>query len=256
MRKEGPTVVNDAVRSSVSETEEEPVPSPVAMERLEENVDLVIADHATVVATLERRARHEAERAGFTTPLPRHEVPRVPRRAWDPAEVHLDESVLAARQERQRLLRELKPGVVRPVLDPPLVTRAGVFYVPPEFFQARGIDRRMDAALLRGGIRSFASFLGASDRIIADLTGLSLADVSRAKDDLDLSRVLGVDGPTAELLRLAGIHSVSALAAAEPAVVQADVARLWTRHRFHSIPARLSTPEGVAALVEDAQGRA
>lgn len=250
----GRSVVHDVAREAPAL--EEPEASPVEIpDHLEERVDLVIEDHRVVLAELEARARESARSAGFTQPLGAPEVPKVQRRAWDPKEVHLDERVLQDRRERERLLRELDPGVVRPPVDPPIVTRLGVFRVAPEFFQVKGLDRRADARLLREGVTSAEAFLAAQDSHIARLTGLSLADVDRAKADLDLTRLPGVRKDAADLLRLAGVHSVSALAETDPAVLSQTIEALRVRHRFIVLPEVLSSERAVATLVADAQGR-
>jgi len=229
--------------------------TPVDMAALDAHVDHVIADHQVVLGRLERRARDDATWAGFTQPLGASVSQTVARRTWDPKEVHHSEEVLRDRERRARALRELDPGLVRPRLDDPVVTRSGIFFVPPVFEHAAGIDAACDVAIVRAGYRSLRSFLEAPDTDVAEVTGLSLGDVVRAKEDLRLEALPGCDPVAADLLRLAGVHSVSHLARVEPLFLHEEVERLRRRYRFFEVPAALADRAAIERLVAAAGSR-
>lgn len=256
MRDPVPSSVSEASSERTSSVEEHEVPSEVPFDHLEDRVDHVISNHGVVEAELDSSVRSTLRSVGFTERVGHYDAPKIVPRAWDPNEFHHDEAMLLERRRRESALRDLRPDVVRPHLEAPLVTRGGVFYVPPEFFQARGLDRRMDALIIRSGIRSVRAFLESSDYEIAQTIGIPMREVARAKDDLDLTRLPGIDGAAAEILRLAGIQSGSRLAAAEPLLLFDDIARLCKRHRFLDLPPALASLDRIQALIDDAQGQA
>ncbi len=229
-------------------------PGELAGERedsIDRQVDRLVDSHRAVLATLERDAKELNEH-------PR-EAPAGTRGIMAPS---MDEAMerhaaplRKERRERAQRLARFRP-VHEPVrLDPPLVTRGGVLYVPPVFEEAAGLDEESATRLVRAGFRTVDLFLRASDQELADAAGRSLAMVRRAKSDLDLMRLPHVDSKTADLLRLAGVSTVSRLAIMDPMLLVRDIERITDRHRFLAVPAALNSERAIRRLATAAQAR-
>lgn len=159
------------------------------------------------------------------------------------------------RRDRAQQAAALRPSPVAARLDPPLVTRGGVLYVPPSFEQARALDADVAYRLVTAGYRSVEAFLHAPDDELAALSGLSVLSVRRAKRDLDLTRLPQVDEKCADLLRLVGCATVSRLAGMEPALLARDVERVMKQHRFLRLPTVLADEASIRRLVSAAKAR-
>lgn len=159
------------------------------------------------------------------------------------------------RRERTQQAAALRPLPVAARLDPPLVTRGGVLYVPPSFEQASALDADLAYRLVTAGYRSVEAFLHASDDELAALTGLSVLSVRRAKRDLDLMRLPQVDEKCADLLRLVGCATVSRLAGMDAGLFARDVERVMKQYRFLRLPTVLADETSIRRLVSAAKAR-
>jgi hypothetical protein len=220
---------------------------------LEDKVDRLLESHRTMVATLADDVKD------FKSPrlVSKKEQPET--RSMRPSEQEMFERHVSplrkARRERAVAAGALRPREGVPSLDPPLVTRAGVLYVPPVFEAAMGLDEESAHRLIRAGFRSVGAMLAASDEKIMEVTGRSLQQVRRAKRDLDLMRLPHMDDLSADLLRLVGVDTVSRLAIMDPGLLSRDVARVHERHRFLKIPVALRDEHAIRRLIEAAKVR-
>lgn len=220
---------------------------------LDREVDRLLESHRAVLATLEEDV--EEIRGG----VKHNESRSTSVRFMRPSEEEVLERH-AAPLRRRRREREMEASALRPVagsprLDPPLVTRAGVIYVPPAFEAAAGFDQKIADRLVRAGHRSVESFLSASDEELVEEAGVSLAQVRRAKRDLDLVRLPNMDRDTADLLRLVGVATVSRLAIMDPSLVVRDLERVQQRHRFLRLPPSLQDERSIRRIIEAAKAR-
>lgn len=212
-------------------------------------MDRIVDSHRAVMADL-------AEDVGGLGETLREDVG--PRFVAPSHEEMLERHMAPIRRERRE--RAQRSVGIRPVedmvkLDPPLVTRGGVLYVPPVFEEAAGLDDDSARRVLRAGFRSVDAFLSASDEELVEATGRSLESVRRAKRDLDLMRLPHVDRKAADLLRLAGCPTVSRLAGMDPTLLVRDIDRIRRQYRFLSMPPALNSDRAVRRLVAAAQAR-
>lgn len=215
-------------------------------------VDRVVDSHSAVLATLDEDLKSfgGTRRDSQLGPGGRLVV-----QSMDEALERHTAPLRKARRERTHRMAGFRP-VHEPVrLDPPLVTRGGVLYVPPVYDEAEGLDEESAQRLVRAGFRSVDLFLRASDQELADASGRSLANVRRAKSDLDLLRLPHIDGKAADLLRLAGVSTVSRLAIMDPTLLVRDIQRIRDRHRFLAVPAVIDGERAIRRLVAAAQAR-
>lgn len=220
---------------------------------LDQEVDRLLESHRTVLATLEGDVKEFRGRGDLVEVAPK----RV--KFMHPSEEEVLERHVAPlrRQRRERAMAAsgLRPVEGPPRLDPPIVTRAGVIYVPPAFETAAGFDQEVAGRLIRAGHRNVGSFLSTPDEEIVQEAGVTLQQVRRAKVDLDLARLPNVDRETADLLRLMGVPTVARLAIMDPLLVLRDLERVRSRHRFLRVPAILKDERAVRRLVEAAKAR-
>lgn len=226
-----------------------------AGESLDSLVDRVVESHRTVIATLEEDVRSLRQDPPGGTGIGELGTARLTRVSEEEALQHHVASLRQQRRQRAQAAANLRP-VERPVrLEPPLVTRGGVLYVPPAFEAAQGLDEDAAHRLLRSGIRRVEAFLEAPDEELVGITGRGLNEVRRAKRDLDLMRLPHVDQKAADLLRVVGVGTVSRLSVMDPALVVRDLQGLKGRYRFLDLPVVLHSEGAVRRLVTAAQAR-
>lgn len=273
-------VTNEGARShglqqwSEAPTSRSREPSPEqggrSFDEIDHLVDRVVDSHRAVMATLSEdvRGASGAQTAhissgsqvtqvshGSSSPLG-EEISRLgPVRSAEDSFKKQVGALRKARRERAQQAAALRPVPSVSRLDPPLVTRGGVLYVPPSFEQARSLDVDLAHRLVMAGYRSVEGFLRAPEDELARLTGLSVLSIRRAKRDLDLLRLPQVDERCGDLLRLIGCATVSRLAGMEPALLARDVERVMQQHRFLRLPAVLADEASIRRLVAAAKAR-
>ncbi|MBW3581471.1 MAG: DUF4332 domain-containing protein [Euryarchaeota archaeon] len=222
--------------------------------RIDGIVDRVLADHEAFVATLERDVR-----------IPVSGIPEGPasvlrgqQAALDALRSDVDVSrhraeLEAERRMRARLVEDLRPSSGPVFREDPIVTREGVLRVDADFAQAAGLGPVVESRLYAHGVRTASAYLDLDADELVRVTGLGRDVVVAARDDLRLERIAGLPARAADLLRVAGVHSVSRLAASDPAVLSERIVEMRNRHRLARLPDAIASEAAVARLVEDAK---
>lgn len=222
--------------------------------RIDGIVDRVLEDHETIVAAL-----------GKDLHVPISGIPEGPASVLRREQAALDAlksdveisrhraELEAERRNRSRLVEDLRPTPGPVFREEPIVTRDDVLRVDADFTQTSGFGPTVEARLYAHGVRSASAYLDLDADELVRVTGLRRDVVVAARDDLRLERVAGLSGHAADLLRVANVHTVSRLAASDPAVLAERLVELRRRHRLPRVPEAIGSEAAVARLVEDAK---